>query len=65
MVKKINPIFQMRQKLLQYNVYQKYARLMLKVKGDPSSKKIFFKFNGSFTATNLLTAYTFQFIHRC
>ena len=31
----------MRQKLSHYNVNQKYTRLMFKVKGDPSSKKIF------------------------
>ena len=40
MVQKINPIFQMCPKLLQYNVNQKYAGLMLKVKcsENPSSK---------------------------
>ena len=32
LVKKINLICQMRQKLLQYNVNQKYASLILKVK---------------------------------
>ena len=41
MVQKIYPINQMRQKLLQYSVNQKYVWLILKVNEDPSSKKHF------------------------